>query len=1521
MILRDTIRKKLTQYMVPTIFMQLDDLPQTPNGKTDVKAFPEPFLISNYVAPENEMEKKIFDMCSEILGTNSFGTQTDLFQLGLTSLSVIKLINKISNEFDVVVGITDVMRARTIQEIASEILSSSTIEEKVYNKQVQYPLTQNQLGVYFDCVKNSNKLSYNIPTYFKFGNDIDADKLKKAIIEVIDKNSYLKTRFVMEDGQIYQERRDDLEVDIQIHDGVVDNEIKNAFIRPFTLSDDLLFRFEIYRNSNETCLLSDFHHLIMDGYSLNILFKEIATIYDGGVVDDKKFNSFDYSLEQLAIEKSQIYTDAESYFDDKIKNFDSTTAISPDLTGREEDGQLRESDIYIDKLMIEKFCKNNTITPNNLFLAATVFTLSKFVYNKDILISTIFNGRNNPNFQKNLGMMVKTLPIALKINSEMESSEYFKYVENIWLDVLKYESYPFTKISDKYDMFPEFLYAYHGNIIEDLIINGNSIEQKNLEFDSLKFKLSVNIFDSDENFKINSQYNDAIYSEDLIQNILKNIKIVLNKFMKHPDVLLKDISLLSEDKIEKGFEIKPVKDQLLNKIFENQVEENKDKIALITEDGEFTYDELNRKSNRIANALIKHGVNVEDRIMFVLNRDSRLIATMLGIIKAGCAFIPVDPEYPKERIEHVLEDSNSRYVITKEDMPNSLDIDELLTEENDENPVTNLTAENLCYLIYTSGSTGKPKGVMISHGNISNYIYPDPENCYTHGFIVKANKMLSITTVSFDMFLHEAFIPLMNGLTLIFANNDEAKNPLKLVNLFKQTKPDSFSATPSRMLQYLEIDGIAEALSNCNVITVAGEKYPLQLHKMLKNCTDADIYNGYGPTETTISCNTKNVTDNDITVGKPLLNVVECVMDQDCNPLPPGIVGELFVGGAGVSRGYWNKEKLNNEQFVMVEDIRYYKTGDFAREEVNGEISILGRLDNQIKLRGLRIELGEIENVISEYSGIKSVAVIVRKYQSNDHLCAYFTADTEINVEDLKYTIRKKLTQYMVPTIFMQLDKLPQTPNGKTDIKAFPEPFLISNYVAPENDIEEFFAETFKKILNMSDVGATDNFFELGGTSLLVTKITIEAVNKGYEINYGDVFAHPTPRELAKFIIVGESKNKEEGYCYDNINAILSKNTLDNFVNGQGEELGNVLLTGVTGFLGIHVLRDFLENETGSIYCIMRRGKRTNLEKRLKTLLFYYFSKNYEELFGSRIHLIEGDITSKADFEKCLPLPVDTVINCAANVKHFASGTEIEDVNIGGVINGVEFSQKKDCKYIQVSTISVAGESMDKFPPLNTVFDEQKLYVGQSMDNKYLSSKFKAERVVLEAISRGLNGKIMRVGNLMARNSDSEFQINFETNGFINRLKAYGTIEKIPYSVLAEEIELTPIDSTARAILVLSKTPKECSMFHTYNNHNIYMSDIIDIMNSVGLNISGAEEHEFNNAFIESSQDETKQDKIRGLVTGNIGRDNNKCHVMIPLVNTYTIQILYRLGFKWPLISDEYLIMFIKYLKEMNFFD
>lgn len=587
-------------------------------------------------------------------------------------------------------------------------------------------------------------------------------------------------------------------------------------------------------------------------------------------------------------------------------------------------------------------------------------------------------------------------------------------------------------------------------------------------------------------------------------------------------------------------------------------------------------------------------------------------------------------------------------------------------------------------------------------------------------------------------------------------------------------------------------------------------------------------------------------------------------------------------------------------------------------------------MDNQIKLRGLRIEIGEIEVGLSKFPGIKSVAVVVKKIKGNDHLCAYFTVHEDyksengysIDIDELKASLAEKLVYYMVPTVYMELDEMPQTANGKTDLRNLPEPVLISEYVAPENDIEAFFANLFAEILGLDEVSAADNFFEIGGTSLLVTKITMEALNRNYNLNYGDVFSNPSPRALSEFILSDESfeKKSELAYDYSQINELLSKNNLESLLDGEMKDsLGNVLLTGATGFLGIHVLRELLDNEIGDVYCFIRANKVLSGAERLKSLLFYYFSNEYGSQFDQRLHIIEGDITNFEDFEKLFSEKIDTVINCAANVKHFSSGTDIEDINLGGVINGLKFAKMKNAKYVQVSTYSIAGESIDNYPPPDVKFTEQDLFIGQAVDNQYLSSKFLAERAVLEAaVNDDLEVKIMRVGNLMARSSDSEFQINFESNGFINRLKAFATIGKMPYSMLMNNVEFSPIDVTAKAIVGLSKTPKECIVFHPYDYHSISFGDIIDIIRPLGLKIDSVEEDLYQKVLDEAIADKTKQEGVSGLIT-SIGSGKVK-KIWLPVDNAYTVQALYRLGIKWPFISEEYVYNFIKYLDELDFF-
>jgi hypothetical protein len=410
-----------------------------------------------------------------------------------------------------------------------------------------------------------------------------------------------------------------------------------------------------------------------------------------------------------------------------------------------------------------------------------------------------------------------------------------------------------------------------------------------------------------------------------------------------------------------------------------------------------------------------------------------------------------------------------------------------------------------------------------------------------------------------------------------------------------------------------------------------------------------------------------------------------------------------------------------------------------AKWTSDGEVVILGRNDDQIKLRGQRLELGEIENAIQSHEGITRTVMQVRKIRGQDHLCAYFTANREIDAASLRKELSEKLPKYMIPTAYVQLDVIPSTPNGKVDVKALPEAVLVSgsDYQAPSSETEAAFCEIFAHALGIERVGATDNFFDLGGTSLLVARVTADAMNKGYDITFSDVFQNPTPSELVKSL-GGEIENApvQVEYDYEKINSLLSENNIKSYTECESRELGNICLTGATGYLGIHVLREFIENRQGAAYCIVRGGK-ISAENRLKTLLAYYFEDSFDELFGSRIFAVDGDIRSEELFDALDKYPIDTYINCAANVKHFSEGTDIEDINVKGVQNAIRFCKRKVCRLIQVSTCSISGLRIDDSPEKGISMSETMLFFGQDLSNKYTHSKFIAERFVLESALDG----------------------------------------------------------------------------------------------------------------------------------------------------------------------------------------
>lgn len=1547
--LKDFILKTKPPYMVPAAVMQIDKIPLNVNGKVDKRKLPEIKRTSDDKSGAKadrqltSLEKQILEMISNITGTSDIDVSDDLMYAGFTSLSIIKLAVQLNKAFGYEVNIGELMKGCTVLSIESDIIdyllkgrSDDVSSEKAETEYT--PLSYTQYGVYSECMKNPYDTFYNIPLMYKFPADFNAEKLAACVKKVLSAHPYVFTRLGVRNDDVVQIRHgaENFSVPVVSVDNADFEKYRRAFVKPFNLMKSRLFRIEVVKTSDAVYILSDFHHIIFDGASSGLFISEIKEAYEGKEIAAESYDYFDYVNDEIKNRSSKEFANAEKYISNMLLECEGADEITPDLAGLPEKGQAKMISIPLDMKRIFEFCAENGVTPAHLFLASMMYVVSRFTNSRSAYINTISNGRTDMRLTDCFGMFVKTLPLGLEIQ-DVTAIGLVNSAKELLVNSISNEIYPYAEVCRKFDYAPNILFAYQLGVDDDIYIGSEKIESGLIRERRVKFKTAVYIENNNGQECIDVLYNDALYSRSLMQIFANSIAVVVEKIITDPHCKIRKISLLDKKAAEKiesfsQTEVSEPEIKILHELFEKQVAYTPDKTALIACDGKYTYSQLDRRANIIANSLIARGVKKGGRVVILLKRTSKFIASMLGILKAGAAFVPTCPEYPKERIDSIIEDSEAALVITEGELvgkfSKTVDIESLESGSNAGKPKLNIVPEDVAYLIYTSGSTGKPKGVILRHIGIASYLTDNKNNLQIRYITENCSCYGSVTTISFDMSLKETAGSLCNGLTLAFADDVQTVNPKELARFFMENKVDVFNSTPSRLLMYMEDKDFAQAMKNCKVILSGGEKYPDNLLRLLREQTDALILNTYGPTEITVSSNAKDLTQaKEISVGKPLLNYKEYIVDIDDNKLPPGVVGELIIGGCGLALGYNKLPEQTEKAFIEFEGERFYRSGDYARWNEDGDVIILGRKDNQIKLRGLRIELGEIENCLTNIEGIRSAVAVIRKLGNEDGICAYYTADRKIDVEWLKAEMKKTLTDYMIPASFNQLDEFPLTPNGKINIRALSEPLLADKsekkIVNPQNTAERKFCRIFGDILNIDEVSVTDSFFDLGGTSLTVTRVVIAADKENYSISYGDVFSNPTPRMLAKLVSSGEESEYAfediENYNYGNIENVLNRNTLESFQNGQMQEIGNVILTGATGFLGIHVLHELLNNYTGKIYCLLRSNKKITAHDRLKMIFYYYFEEDIEDKYSDRVVVADGDITNKESFDKLVDVKADTFINCAANVKHFSKGTDIEDVNYHGVQNILGFCKKTGIRLVHVSTMSVGGVFIDE-PGDVTRLRENQLYFGQKFTSKYTDAKFRAEREVLENAAEGMNVKIMRVGTLSARESDGEYQINFTTNTFMGRLKSTCLIGCYPYDSMDAPFELSPIDYTAKAILLLAQTPKECTIFHPYNNHSLIMSDLYYEMDRVGLSVRPVE-----NQVYAAALDRAKENPEKAKVLSSFIAYQNAAHgkktYMVGKSNELTMQVLYRMGFKWPVTSLNYMKRFLLALKGLGYFE
>ncbi len=1274
-------------YMVPAVTMQIDAIPLNQNMKVNKRALPKPEKKADssetaVAAPMNVLEKELHTLVAEIVGTTDFNVTTPLGYAGLTSISSIRLAVQVNKRYGVALDSKSLVKTGTLQTIENEILSqllaggaTAAAEDKPKEDRLSGPLSHAQTGVYFECLKNPTSTIYNIPYLLSYPEGVEARQLASAVKAVAECHPELMVHFTTEGDHIVQKITEDLMVEVPMS-VMSDDELdryKNEFVRPFNLQKAPLYRFEVVTTPSGVHLLMDIHHLLFDGGSADLFIRQLSAALEGNKPEKEAYSYLDFVADQQEAQESDAFRAAEQFFAERLQTCEGASEIPSDLPKTDAQGFIGEAVCPVNHDEVSSFCREREVTPAHLYLAATAYVVSRYTNNRDVYLCTVSSGRSNLRIADTVGMFVNTLALGLNVG-DTSAMDYVKAVSATFDETLRHEDYPFARIASDYGFRPAIAYAYQVGVLSEYTVGGHTIGQELLELNVPKFKINIKI----ENRGVVVQYDDSLYSEAMADSLSQSIVAVANAILAAPDERIRKFSIVSSQQESALESLRQVATgdaplPLFHQCISHYAAEQPEHEALVAVDARYTYAEMDAVTTRIASALQAHGVQARDRVALLLPRTSRLILSLFGVLKAGAAYIPCDPDYPADRVKLILEDSEARFIITTADRMESLPagkaIDvETLVDSNAEYRRPDITPDDLAYLIYTSGSTGRPKGVMLRHEGICNYLYGHPANVFAHAVKTDATRVLSVTTISFDAALQDIGMAMYNGKTLVVATEEQANNPLELSQLISDQRIDMVSGTPSRWLTWLTSDDFGKAIANIKIARAGGEKFSDQLLEQLSKTTTARIFNCYGPTEITVASNNKELhAGQPVTVGRPQLNVKEFVVDSDGNELPVGVVGELYIGGRGVARGYNNLDEMTRERFVEYHGERVYRSGDYARWLPDGDVVILGRTDHQIKLRGLRIELGEIENVMLKVDGMKKVVIMIRKIGGKEHLCAYYTAEREIAPDALKAEISKSLTQYMVPTAYLQLAEMPMTPNGKTDVKALPEPQLAvsSAYEEPVNDTERAFCDIFAEILQMDRVGATDNFFELGGTSLVVTRVIIEADKAGIHVAYGDVFANPTPRQLARLVTGDSAESGDDSttqYDYTAIDNLLRGNTLAAYRRGSLRELGDVLVTGATGYLGIHILRDLIDSDAGQIYCLVRGKTVEAAERRLKTLLFYYFAESFADLFGSRLHVVLGDVTS--DFSQ--GLKVDTVFNCAAIVKHFSKGTEIEDVNIGG---------------------------------------------------------------------------------------------------------------------------------------------------------------------------------------------------------------------------------------------------------------
>lgn len=1161
----------LPSYMIPTFFLELEHIPLNSNGKVDKRSLPKPLAEMNrekkYAAPTDQLEIRLGVIWSEILGVEPIGIHDNFFALGGHSLKATTLISQITKELQVKVPLKVIFSQPTIYDLANYIRGAIKIEYtkiEVIADKATYPLSSAQKRIYVLHEFEPRQISYNIPSAWWVTGVLDQERLRRAMDQLIRRHASLRTSFINVDGVPVQRIQEQVNLAITHIKAPEEGEVGleklvNKFVQPFNLEQAPLFRVGLVRFGVEKCLLIfDIHHIVADGISINVLFDNFIHLYNGNELPKLRIQYKDFTVWQNKYLKSEEMTNHENYW---LKRFSNQIPVLNLPTDYPRPGVRNFTGAVFTFQLDSKLTKNlkklnqdKGVTLYMTLLGVYNILLTKYARQVDCVVGSPIGGRRHAELKNLVGMFVNTLAMH---NQPIPSKTFVQFLEEVKINALEayeHQDYQFETLVEKLDLERDL----SRNPLFDVMLSVQNFDQVQVMADKLiwapytirtqiaKFDLHLSVVEKVDLIKCKLEYSTSLFNEETIKRITVHFRQIIKKVVENPNIKLSDIEMLTNEEKERILifsnhdvdRIHLSSNKMIHQLFEEKVLETPDQIALIFGEDRLTYYQVNNKANRLAWTLIEKGISPDQIVGLMVDRSLEMIIGILAILKAGGSYLPIDPDYPVERINFLLNDSNVQFLLVKGNSKNESKLATKcldLTDPNNyhfstKNPKTDVCLDHLAYIIYTSGSTGQPKGVMIEHRSVVNVLsllqdmYP----------VNQADAYLLKTAYTFDVSVSEIFGWFLGNGCLVILEKDEEKDPMALIRVIQKEEITHINFVPTMLNVFLNsIDNKnVEALQSLKYVLVAGEKLQNNLVKIYHKINlSAVLENLYGPTETTIYTSRYSFREwNDqivIPIGKPLKNICMYIVDEENKLQPIGIPGELCIGGAGLARGYLNGSDLTKAKFIsnpFKPTEKLYKTGDLVRWMADGNVDFLGRIDYQVKIRGYRIELGELEYHISKHPMINKVVVTVLRDLSNEqYLCAYFVAEQELSTTDLKNFLAQYLPTYMIPAFFVQLTAMPVLANGKLNREMLPIPTKnITNkadYRASASRMEISLIQLWQKILGVSKVGLEDSFFTLGGNSIKATHLVNQIQNDfGVKIPLKGIFENSTIRGLAQII-------------------------------------------------------------------------------------------------------------------------------------------------------------------------------------------------------------------------------------------------------------------------------------------------------------------------------------------------------------------------------------------------------------------